>query len=361
MRKIRLGFLVFGLISIPSIDLQAQAPAVPGFTAPSVPPVVSDPKKIVAVANGASINQLALDRALDRFPEEKRPEMRQEVLDFLVDNILIEQYLVQIKVEVMQQDLASRIVAMTEEAKKEGKEFSKILIELKLDEVELRQHLTAELRWEKFLEKQSTPMVLRQMFEGNKDFFDGTTVRARHILLNTKEGSSPEIAKEVALGIRADLEKEVAAGLAKLPTGTDNLTREKMRIQLLDQAFAKQAAEKSICPSKAQGGDVGFFAREGAMIEPFSKAAFALQPYQLSDPVMTQFGCHLILPLEKKPGKEVKLDEVKEEVKEYYSEKLREHLATHLRKSAKIQLTQAPAAVPPATTPTSPVKPTGGQ
>ncbi len=360
MRRIGFGWVFIGLIHIPAMHIQAQPPTAPGLTSQAVPTVPNDPKKIVALANGASINQLALDRALDRFPEDKRPEMRQEVLDFLVDNILIEQYLVQIKIEVLQQDLVLRLSAMAEEAKKEGKEFSKILTELKLDEVELRNHLTAELRWEKFLEKQATPMVLRQMFDGNKDFFDGTTVRARHILLNTKEGSSPEIAKEVALGFRTDLEKEVAAGLAKLPSGTDNLTREKMRMQLLDQAFAKLAAEKSICPSKSQGGDVGFFAREGAMIEPFSKAAFSLKPYQLSDPVMTQFGCHLILPLEKKPGKEVKLDEVKEEVKEYYSEKLREHLASHLRKSAKIQTTPATNAAPLPLT-ASPAKPTGGQ
>lgn len=343
MGRFRLAMIFAGIFTANSVGLKAQSVPAPAVEAPLAAKVVSDPGKVVAVANGASINQLALDRALERFPEEKRAEMRQEVLNFLVDNILIEQYLVQIKIDVTQQELAQRFNAMTEEAKKEGKEFSKILEELKLGEAELRQNLVAEIRWEKFLDKQATPAVIKQMFDANKEVFDGTTIRARHILLNTTEGSSPETAKEVALGIKADLEKEVAAGLAKLPSGTDNLAREKARAQILDQAFAKQASEKSICPSKTQGGDVGFFGREGAMVEPFSKAAFALQPYQLSDPVMTRFGCHLILPLEKKPGKEVKMDDVKDEVKEYYGEKLREHLANHLRKTAKIQIAEAPA------------------
>ncbi len=355
MGRIRIAMLFAGIFTTGSFGLHAQTAPLPAAETPVVPKAPADPGKVVAIANGASINQLALDRALERFPEEKRAEMRQEVLNFLVDNILIEQYLVQIKIDVTQQELAQRFNAMTEEAKKEGKEFAKILEELKLGEAELRQNMVAEIRWEKFLDKQATPAVMKQMFDANKEVFDGTTVRARHILLNTTDGSSPETAKEVALAIKGDLEKEVAAGLAKLPSGTDNLSREKARAQILDQAFAKQATEKSICPSKAQGGDVGFFGREGAMVEPFSKAAFALSPYQLSDPIMTRFGCHLILPLEKKPGKEVKLEDVKDEVKEYYGEKLREHLANHLRKSAKIQVTEVAAPVPAA----SPAKPVG--
>lgn len=357
MRRIRLAMLFAGLFTVNSVGLKAQTAPAPAAEGPPAATAVTDPGKVVAVANGASINQLALDRALERFPEEKRAEMRQEVLNFLVDNILIEQYLVQIKIDVTQQELAQRFNAMTEEAKKEGKEFAKILEELKLGEAELRQNLVAEIRWEKFLDKQATPAVMKQMFDTNKEVFDGTTVRARHILLNTGEGSSPENAKEVALAIKAELEKEVAAGVAKLPSGSDNLAKEKARAQILDQAFAKQASEKSICPSKSQGGDVGFFGREGAMVEPFSKTAFALQPYQLSEPIMTRFGCHLILPMEKKPGKEVKLDDVKDEVKEYYGEKLREHLANHLRKTAKIQVTEAPAPAPAA----APAKPSGQQ
>lgn len=316
-------------------------------------------RKTVAMVNGTPVTELALERALERFPENKRAEMRSEILDFLIDNILIDQYLTQIKVEVTNKEIDDKLTAMNAEAKAEGKDFSKILEEVKLTLPELRQHLAADIRWDNFLEKQATPQVLKQMFDNNKDVFEGATVRARHILLPVDEGKTPEAVKTQILSIRSEIEKSVETGLAKLPPTADKLTREKERTKLIDEAFAKQASLFSTCPSKDQGGDVGFFGREGAMVEPFSKAAFALQPYQMSDPVISRFGCHLIMTLEKKAGREVKLEDVKDEVKEYYAEKLREHLTSHLRKSAKIQVVEAPAAKP-AATPAAPPSGNGG-
>ncbi|HLC47091.1 MAG TPA: peptidylprolyl isomerase [Candidatus Nanoarchaeia archaeon] len=57
--------------------------------------------------------------------------------------------------------------------------------------------------------------------------------------------------------------------------------------------FEKLAKEKSLCPSKKNGGDLGRFGR-GQMVKEFENAAFAMKSGEISKPIKTQFGWHLI-------------------------------------------------------------------
>lgn len=57
--------------------------------------------------------------------------------------------------------------------------------------------------------------------------------------------------------------------------------------------FEELAQKFSKCPSKARGGDLGEFGK-GRMVPSFEEAAFALQVNEVSGPVRTQFGYHLI-------------------------------------------------------------------
>lgn len=60
------------------------------------------------------------------------------------------------------------------------------------------------------------------------------------------------------------------------------------------KSFADAAKEVSMCPSGRDGGDLGFF-RRGVMVKPFEDAAFELKEIgDISEPVQTQFGWHLI-------------------------------------------------------------------
>ena len=74
-----------------------------------------------------------------------------------------------------------------------------------------------------------------------------------------------------------------------------------IRKQLLKGAsFEEMARKYSICPSGASnGGNLGFFGK-GIMVPEFEKAAFALSVGEISQPVQTQFGYHIIKIIDKK-------------------------------------------------------------
>jgi parvulin-like peptidyl-prolyl isomerase len=166
-------------------------------------------------------------------------------------------------------------------------------------------------------------------------------VRARHILIPV-QGNDEKTTQQALVtlaAVKKAIDDQVAAGLAKLPDTADALAREKARTQLMDEAFAAQAREKSSCPSKNEGGDVKWFQRAGLMVEPFARAAFALKAFQISEVVKTQFGCHLIMVTDRKAGREVKFEDVKEDVKEIYCERLRETVAAEVRAKSKIVIT----------------------
>ncbi|NCB17456.1 MAG: hypothetical protein EOM65_14940 [Synergistales bacterium] len=81
-------------------------------------------------------------------------------------------------------------------------------------------------------------------------------------------------------------------------------------------SFEDAAKKHSICPSKEQGGDLGYFSK-GQMVKEFEDAAFAMKVGEVSgEPVKTQFGLHLIKLAEKKEASVRPLDEVREELVE---------------------------------------------
>ena len=74
---------------------------------------------------------------------------------------------------------------------------------------------------------------------------------------------------------------------------------EKIKEEILSgKPFDEAAMEYSLCPSGQEGGDLGFFGRNVMVVE-FDHAAFSLKVGDMSDPIQTNFGWHLILVTDK--------------------------------------------------------------
>ena len=120
--------------------------------------------------------------------------------------------------------------------------------------------------------------------------------------------------------------------------------------------FAKLAKEKSKDPSGAQnGGDLGWFTKD-QMVPAFAEAAFKLDKGQISDPVHTQFGWHIIQVEDKRIKAPPTFDQAKPQLENYVAHRAQAELVENLRKTAKVERLDKPAA-PPAPAPSGALNP----
>jgi peptidyl-prolyl cis-trans isomerase C len=289
-------------------------------------PPAAPAKKLAAAVNGRPIAEAAVERALKPVDPKNRDKARPEVINALIENALIDQYLELLKITVEPKEVDAEMDSFKKRMLEAKQDFAKVLEKMDITEAELKVEVLNQLRFEKFVAQQATDDKLKKLFESSPEIFDGSMVRARHILIST-EGAD-EKTKAAALkkiqGIKVAIDSAVMTAEAKVPPTTEPLERQKLINRAADDAFIAAAKEHSTCQSKSDGGNLGEFPRMGMMVEPFAKAAFALKPYTLSEPVQTQYGYHLILVTGKKPGEPVAFEQAKGAVTEVYTVRLRE-------------------------------------
>lgn len=135
-----------------------------------------------------------------------------------------------------------------------------------------------------------------------KEILDGVSVSDEEIenFYNEKKDmyKKPEMVR--ASHILVDNEEKAKELLAQIKEGA---------------SFETLAQENSLCPSKEVAGDLGEFAR-GSMVPEFEDAAFAMDVNEISAPIKTQFGYHLIKVTDKKEAGQSSLEEVKETIRQ---------------------------------------------
>ena len=236
--------------------------------------------KILAKVDGAAITEDDYNDALadigPGLPEKlEGPEREKYVLDYLIDLRL-----------VAKQALADKLDGTADFARRLAYYHDKLAMEGLLTNV---------------AKSATTEEAERNAYdEAAKAQPPEPEVHARHILLPTEE--------------------EAKAALARIKAGED---------------FAKVATELSKDPA-GDGGDLGWFTKD-RMVPEFADAAFKLEPGQVSDPVKSQFGWHII----KVEGKRMKtfppFEQVKDQAARFVAQKAQTALITSLRDKAKIE------------------------
>lgn len=267
------------------------------FVMSAAPGYAQDKDPLVAKVNGVEVHQSDLAVAEEEAGQipPMSPEAKQDYLvQFVADMIL---------------------VSKAAEDKKfgEGSDFKR-----KLEFS--RKKLLMEGLLQSVGKQALTDEAMHKVYdEAVKQVGEEKEVHARHILFRAPAGDD-KAGKEA--------EDKIKAVIARLKKGED---------------FAKVATEVTEDPSgKANGGDLGYFTKE-QMVPEFSEVAFKLDKGQISDPVKTQFGWHVIKVEDQRIKPAPKFEEVKPQIENFVARKAQAELVTKLRADAKIERMDKPA------------------
>lgn len=211
-----------------------------------------------------------------------------------------------IKKELLYQEALKKGLDKDPEFRNKVEDFKKITLigQLLEKEIEMKSQITDE--------------DIRNYYEKNKeDFSNVTQIKASHILVKTEE--------------------EAKRILDRLKKGED---------------FAEMAKKYSIDNGSAKnGGDLGYFS-PGQMVPEFERAAARLKTGEVSGPVKTQFGYHIIKVTDKKLGKPIEFEKVKnliyqrltaekqKEIFDSYIEQLKNRYKVEINREAVSKLTE---------------------
>lgn len=274
-----------------------------------------------ASVNGTTISAAEVEKAFQRtsvakkeLSSEEASLYRRHVLNMLIDELLVARYLDDQEVVIDEKKVDQHIAQLTKQLEAKKETLASFLAKVGVSEAKMREDISGMYRWMAFVDKQATPDTLAKYFDANRAAFDGSTVRASHILVR--------VAPDADEKARAIARRKIELVRAQLASGTP---------------FSSAARAHSDCPSKDEGGDLEYFPRKGAMTESFAAVAFSLPVGQVSDVVESEFGYHLILVTDRKPGAPVNYADVAEDVKSQYASDLRAATVARLRADSDIK------------------------
>lgn len=243
-------------------------------------PTIAQAESVLATVNGEKITQEQVQEFFDKSPAASRGLNIEDLQETIVDQLIT--------------------TTLIDKAIKENKFAEKKDVKEKLEMA--RTEILRDLWVEAQIDERLTEDYLRAKYKEMTDkLAEEYEIKARHILVDTKEAAEDVI--------------------ESLDDGAD---------------FAELAKEKSIGPSGKEGGDLGFFTK-GAMVPEFSAKAFSLEKGTYTkEPVQTQFGWHVILVEDKRPVEAPAFEDVMPRLKAEQSRAVLQDVFSDLRSKATI-------------------------
>jgi len=244
------------------------------------------------------------------------PAVKAQVLAEIIDRRLVLAYARRTGTGARPEQIDAALQAISAQLAAEKRSLAGELAKRGITEADLRRQLAWNLTWPKYLARYATEARLEQHFAAHRPEFDGSEVSVKHVLLALPPDAGAGAFDELVRRAEA-IRREIESGELK---------------------FEEAVRRYSSGPSREQGGRLGYIARHGSMVESFSRAAFSLGPGQISRPVATPFGVHLIRVDEIKPGKR-QLADVAEQVEDSLARELMRKLAEHERVHTPVRFT----------------------
>ncbi len=224
----------------------------------------------------------------------------QRAVDDLIGERLLEVEIKALGIDVTEQELEIAIQDVQRQNNLQGEQFEQLL----------RTEGYTLPGYREFLKKQLARVKLVNQKVRSKVKISEEDLKAEYAKYEKLENEDPEIHA-----------RHILVKLGPAPTPAEIEQAKKRAFTIAEEAkkpgvdFVALAKSRSEGPSADDGGDLGFF-RRGVMVPEFERVAFALQAGQVSDPVRTKFGWHVIRVDEKKAVDAKPFEEMKEALRE---------------------------------------------
>ncbi len=315
--------IVLGGMLLSSVGAQTRPPAEASNPSPAAKAAAGG-RTVVARVNDQEIYKEDVDQALapvakqQPISADQMPQFQAAMLAQLISQKLILELIKEQNLLATPEEIDAQVDQLSDQLKVQKVSLSQYMRKMGLTRATLRNRTGNQISIQKLLNQFGPEDRLQEYFKQNARQFDGTELRVSHILLRPR-----------ATGSQAEMD-EIRAQAVKIKAGIDAQT----------MTFAEAARQYSAGPSRTEGGDLGFIGRKVPMVEAFNRAAFNLEKGQVSEPVATPFGVHLITVTDVRPGGKA-LADVRNEVTLQFSQWIIDQLIEKQIEKAKIEFNES--------------------